>query len=136
MTEINITNAIFKSFIDAAWARTEENSPEYCSGYADGEYDMDVVLWNITSVAVDGWKLVKVDEFGGGEGQGDYASIVWAQVPENDPAVVRKDKTIDSATLYLRIEGYYSSYNGTTWDVDNIQYVDPTFVQRTTWTSR
>lgn len=136
MTEINITKDIFQSFIDAAWARTEENSPEYCTGYAEGQYDMDVVLWNITSVTVDGWKLVKVDETGGREGQGDYAMVVWAQVPENDPAIIRKDKTIEGATLYLHLTGYYSSYNGTTWDVDGIEYVDPTFVQQTKWTSR
>lgn len=131
----NITKDILQSFIEAAWENAKILYPDFCDDYDSGEYDMDVVLDSITKVVVEGWKLVKVDGFGG-EDEGEFSMVVWALVREDDPAIVRTDKTIDGVTLYLRLNGYYSSYDGSTWEVDDVKFVDPKFVQRTNWVSR
>lgn len=50
---------------------------------------------------------------GGGEGEGEYVERVFAVKDEKDEAL-----------HYLKITGYYSSYNGTDWD-DKWEEVEP-----------
>ena len=53
-----------------------------------------------------------VDSFGGGEGSGEYTWFVLRITPEDgEPFLVRK-------------EGYYASYDGTTWD-GAFEFVEP-----------
>lgn len=58
------------------------------------------------------WSLSVVDEEGGYEGGGDYAEKVFEFKCNGDPIA------------YVRVTGFYSSYEGTDWG-DNWEFVVP-----------
>lgn len=119
----------FTLMLAASWNELMVKYPEY---HSEDDYDSVAALDGITNVQHEGFKLFEVDSKGG-EGQGDYAMTVWAVVPADAEPVRQKDKTVAEAIVYLRLEGFYSSYNGTEWDTDTIQVVTPTPVVRTEW---
>lgn len=53
---------------------------------------------------VNGYVLEFVESFGG-EGMGDHAHVVYSVRPQNSDDM-----------QYFRIDGYYTSYDGTDWD--------------------
>lgn len=55
---------------------------------------------------VPGLGVVTVVENVGGEDQGSHAHLVFRVLPEDGPV------------RYFRVNGYYSSYDGTEWDGD------------------
>lgn len=66
--------------------------------YADGRWD-DVTWEYRKGLDVPDLGLVTVAQETGGEGQGDYASVV-----------------LQAGDRYFKKEGWYASYEGTTWD--------------------
>lgn len=129
MTQPKFDNDFFTTLLAASWGKLMADYPD---SYTEDDYDSDEALEYITNVQHEGFKLFEVDSKGG-EGQGDYAMTVWAVVPADAEPVRQKDKTVSEAIVYLRLEGFYSSYNGTDWDTDSIQEVAPTPVVRTEW---
>lgn len=129
MTQPKFDNVFFTAVLAASWDKLKADYPDY---YTEDDYNSDEALEHITNVQYEGFKLFEVDSKGG-EGQGDYAMTVWAVVPADAEPVRQKDKTVAEAIVYLRLEGFYSSYNGTDWDTESIQEVAPTPVVRTEW---
>ena len=61
-----------------------------------------------------GVSICELEEVGNCEGDGDYSSIVFGISGNGDAEYLG----------YFKITGYYSSYDGTTWD-DEIKFVYP-----------
>lgn len=66
----------------------------------------------------------EVHSVGNREGGGDHAEIIWHFTDPNNP----EDKGI-----YIRITGFYQSYNGTEWDEDSLCQVFPKKRKVTVW---
>ncbi|WP_407305795.1 hypothetical protein, partial [Acinetobacter sp.] len=59
-------------------------------------------------------KMIEVDSEGGHEGGGEYASITYAIAPEGSLA---SEGRVEGALAYIHFTGFYSSHDGTEWDV-------------------
>lgn len=79
--------------------------------------------WKSTPSEVHGYVITEVDSTGGGEGEGEYADVVF-----------RVASSYEGATdaLHFRITGRYDSWNGTEWDGD-FDIVEPREVLVTQW---
>lgn len=93
--------------IESTLEETEISWTSKFSGqvYTDRGWEVWVDCFGDPATFVPGLGMVKVvEQEGGGEGQGEYANIVFQVVSEN--AEVR----------YFRKEGFYSSFDGIEWD--------------------
>lgn len=105
------------SDVEAALVRNiapDEDTEYGAPNYVWGEYQ-----WGSTKpFVVDGIDgTIEVVDTAGGEGQGDHAHIVFKVV------------TVDGDEQYFKIDGYYSSYDGTDWDGSDLFEVRP--IERT-----
>lgn len=128
--QVTFDGEFFTAALAASWVDLMAKHPEYYQSQDD--YEECEALENITNVQLRGMKLFEVDNFGG-EGKGDYAYTVWAVVPADSTPKRKADLSVAEAVVYLRMEGYYSSYNGTDWDYDSITTVKPVIVPKTIW---
>jgi len=75
------------------------------------EVGVDAVGYEDYDEVESGLYLTTVHEVGGGEGGGDYVERVYEHDNDGEP-------------IFVRITGYYSSYNGTDWN-DGVKQVFP-----------
>ena len=71
---------------------------------------------------------IKMEESYGGEGQGDD---YWFVLSITESAILGEDL---KDSIYIRFNGWYSSYNGTEWD-GGFSIVYPKPVEKIEWTT-
>jgi hypothetical protein len=72
--------------------------------------------------------VFEVQAEGGGEGQGEKVIRIFAIAPKG--SLINDIQQINGALGYVKLGGFYSSYNGTEWD-DDLRVVYPKVVQVT-----
>lgn len=118
MNEINSIED-FKEVIETVFL------PEYFKQYEDdfeeeiqnfdfnnGDKIAEMIPWKEKVLFVDGYSLSVEDEFGG-EGEGDSYWFVFKLVLPNEKE------------YYVKYNGYYNSWDGTSWDSYEPELVEP-----------
>lgn len=81
-------------------------------------WQVDSYCWKLSRQDDPDFKITLTEEHGGGEGDGEYTHRVFAISYQGDHK------------LYYMVQGFYQSYDGTTWH-DEVTIVEPQEVIRT-----
>lgn len=90
------TRQVMDALMNTEYAYDDEDRDYYGREFNWGDFS-----WGAREALSTDVGVVRVVDQTGGEGQGDHAHIVF---------------TTENTGQYFRIDGYYSSYEGTDWD--------------------